>query len=96
MRPGPLPVRHRGIPDSGLKARTAAVGPSNHHCSVDLTVWPVFGGPGGCRCTSGPTPTWRAIRLHAVGPLTRGHDVSGTGWQIVGRAMRSITTMVPT
>ena len=33
--------------------------------------------------------------LHAVGTPIPGHDVSGTGWQTLGRAMQSITTMMP-
>ena len=88
-------MHHRSIPNSGLKARTAAVGPLDHHRSPDPTVWRVVEDPDGCRSTNGPTPTWRAIRLHAVGAAMPGHDVSGTGWQILGRAMQSIITMVP-
>jgi hypothetical protein len=88
-------MHHRSIPNSGLKARTAAVGPSDHHPSPDPTVWRVVGDSDGCRSTNGPTPTWRAIRLHAVGAAMPGHGVSGTGWQILGRAMQSIITMVP-
>jgi hypothetical protein len=73
-------MHHRSIPDSGLKVWTAAVGPSNHHRSLDLTVWRLFGTPDGGRGTSGPTPTWQASWLHEVGAPIPGHDVSGTGW----------------
>jgi hypothetical protein len=88
-------MHHRSIPNSGVKARTAAVGPSDHHRSLDLTVWRAVGDPDGCRCTNDPTPTWRAIRPRGIGAAISGHDVSGTGWQISGRAMQSMTTMVP-
>ena len=38
---------------------------------------------------------WQAIWLHVVGMPILGQDVSGTGWQTLGRAMQSITTMMP-
>ncbi len=89
-------MHHRSIPNSGLKARTTAVGPSDHHRSPDLTVWRMVRDPGGCRCTNlAPLRPGRAIRLHAVGAAIPGHDVSGTGWQILDDAMQSIITMVP-
>jgi hypothetical protein len=47
------------------------------------------------RCASVGTPIWRVIRLYTVGAVIPGHDVSGTGWQILGRATQSITTMMP-
>jgi hypothetical protein len=40
-------------------------------------------------------PIWRVVRLHAIGESIPGHDVSGTGWQTLGGAMQSITTMMP-
>jgi hypothetical protein len=40
-------------------------------------------------------PDLAVIRLYAVGAVIPGHDVSGTGWQILGRATQSITTMMP-
>jgi hypothetical protein len=67
------------ISAGGLNARIEAVGLSRHHRSLDLRVWPLFGDPDGCRCTSGSIPTWSAIQAHAVGVLIPGHDVSGTG-----------------
>jgi hypothetical protein len=88
-------MHRRSIPNSGLKTRAAAVELSDHHRSLDLTDWRVVEDPDGCRCTNGPTPTWRAIRLDAVGAAIPGHDVFGTGWQILGRAMQSIITMMP-
>jgi len=86
-----------GHPDSGLKARAAAVGPFEPSLQRGSDRLARLRGPRvAVAAQAAPRPTWRAIRLHAVGPLIRGHDVSGTGWQIVGRAMRSITTIVPT
>jgi hypothetical protein len=90
-------MHDRSIADSGWwKARTAVVWPSNHHRSWDLTIWPGLGHPGGWRSTSGLIPTWRAIPVHAGGEWVSGHDVSGAGKQTLGRAMQSITTMMPT
>ena len=37
------------------------------------------------------TPSWWALQCHAAGVRIPGHDVSGTGWQIMGRPMPSIT-----
>lgn len=48
------------------------------------------------RCSSRiRTPCRRVVQIDAVGAPGLGHDVFGTGWQIVGRAMQSITTMMP-
>jgi hypothetical protein len=88
-------MRNRGILVSRLNARTEAVGLSHHRPSLDLTAWLLLGDPDGCRSTSVLTPIWRVARLHAGGAAIPGHDVSGTGWQILGRAMQSITTMMP-
>src|SRR5271165_3168725 len=49
-----LPMHRWSIPNSGLKARTATVGPSDQHRSLDLAVWRVVEDPDGCRCTNGP------------------------------------------
>ena len=86
---------HRSIPGGGSEARAAAIKASGRHHSPDPTPSALFQRTGGCPSPSISTPKWRAVRLHVVGALTRGHDVSGTGWQILGRAMQSITTMVP-
>ena len=72
-----------------------AIGRLNNHHSLDLAVWPLFGDPGGNRCTSAPTSIWWTIRLHEVETPIPDHDVSGTGWQTLGRAKQSITTMIP-
>jgi hypothetical protein len=79
----------------GLEALSVAVARSIDHHSLNLTVWPL---PVDAHCSYGtitPAPSRRAVRLHAVGMPIPGHDVSGTGWQTLGRAMQSITTMVP-
>lgn len=47
------------------------------------------------RDASIPSLVWQAIWLGALGPQGLGHDVSGTGWQILVGAMLSITTMMP-
>jgi hypothetical protein len=47
------------------------------------------------RDASVPTLIWQAIWLRALGPKKLGHDVSGTSWQILVRAMLFITTMMP-
>ena len=47
------------------------------------------------RDASIPTLVWQAIWLRALGPKELGHDVSGTSWQILVRAMLLITTMMP-
>ena len=41
-----------------------------------------------------PDPGGR-FAVSAVGTSIPDHDVSGAGWQILGRAMQSITTMMP-
>jgi len=95
MLPDPLPMLHRSIPDGSSKPRTAAIWPSGHPHGLNLIASALCGRTGGCRSSSVSAPTKRATRLHAVGALIPGHDVFGTGWQILGRAMQSITTMVP-
>jgi hypothetical protein len=47
------------------------------------------------RDASNSTLVWQAIWLGALGPKELGHDVSGTSWQILVRAMLLITTMMP-
>jgi hypothetical protein len=47
------------------------------------------------RDASIPTLIWQVIWLRALGPKKLGHDVSGTSWQILVRAMLFITTMMP-
>ena len=69
--------------------------PSSDQPSLDLTIWLLFRRASGSRGPSIPTPIWRAVQIHTVGTPARGHDVSGTGWQTLSRAMQSITTMMP-
>src|SRR5271166_4526804 len=102
MPPHPLPMRYRGIPGERARERgggwepfVALTKPAIDHHGLDLTVCPQFERAGGRRGPRVGAPVWRAVRLRAVGSLIPGHDVSGTGWQTVGRAMQSITTMVP-
>jgi hypothetical protein len=61
----------------------------------DLAAWPPFSDVRGHCGVSVATPIWRVLRDHAARRLILGHDVSRTGWQIMGRAMQSITTMMP-
>jgi hypothetical protein len=79
----------------GLQALRVAVAPSSDHRNLDLTVWSLFGDGYRRRGTSAPIPTWRVVGLCTVGTLISGHDVSGTGWQTLGRMIQSITTMMP-
>src|ERR1700685_2223620 len=95
MRLDPVPMLDRGFLTDKLKGEIEAVGPSRDHGSLYLTVWPLFRAPVGCRWTSDPDPTRRAVRIRAIGTPISGHDVSGTGWQSLGGLMQSITTMMP-
>ena len=61
----------------------------------DLGVCPLLRLFGMARDASSPTLVWQAIWLGALGPKELGHDVSGTSWQILVRAMLLITTMMP-
>ena len=95
MRPGSLPVRcivrRRGGSDA-LRAPTAlrTIGPSGLARLV-----PVHRPLGTVHGASIRIPSLRACWLGAVGTSLRGHDVSGTGWPMPGRAMQPITTMTP-
>jgi hypothetical protein len=95
MQPGRLPMAHHSIPGSGLKARTVAVWRSTPDPDLVLSARPLFGGPGGDCGTSAAIPAGPAIGTYAVKATPPGHDVSGTGRQILERAMQSITTMMP-
>ena len=96
------PVRRWGLP--GDRARGGGVGPapvaartraSSHHNGVELTGYRLLRRASGFRGPSIRAPIWRAVRFDEVGTAILDHDVSGAGWQTVGRAMQSITTMVP-
>ncbi|MDT7815564.1 MAG: hypothetical protein QOJ42_5480 [Acidobacteriaceae bacterium] len=95
-------MSYRGIPGEraregrvSLEALTSTATPLSEHYIQKLTAWPLFGDGYGPTGTSTPAPTWRANPLHAIGTPILGHDVSGTGRQTLGRAMQSITTMMP-
>ena len=66
--------------------------PSSDRHSRDLSAWPPFSDVRGGRGASVLIPPWRTTR--AIRAPIRGH-VSGTGWQILGAAIQSITTMMP-
>jgi hypothetical protein len=95
MPPDPLPMHYRSIPGGGLEALAAATKPSSDPHSLDLTFWTLFGRACGCRGPSVNPPIWRVVRPRAVGTSILDHDVFGTGWQTMGRAMQSITIIVP-
>ena len=78
-----------------MKVWTKVIGLSRRHRRLCLTVLTMVGYPSGCRWTSRCIPIWWARQAHAVCALVRGHDVSGTAWQTLGRAMQSTTTMMP-
>jgi hypothetical protein len=88
-------MHYRSIPASGLKARTVAVGCSRDPLSLDLTLLAVIGRTCSWPGPSVGVPVWQVVWLHAVGALIPGHDVSRIGRQTLGRAMQSITTMIP-
>ncbi|MDB5399362.1 MAG: hypothetical protein JWQ55_1380 [Rhodopila sp.] len=78
-----------------MKALRVALAPSSDHHSLDLTVWPLFGDAYGPRGTSALIATWEVVGLCTVVTPISVHDVSGTGWQTLGRVMQSITTIMP-
>jgi hypothetical protein len=88
-------MRYRSIPASGLKARTVAVGRSRDPRSLDLALLGLVGRTCGWPDPSVGVPIWQVVWFHTVGALIPGHDVSRIGRQTVGRAMQSITTIVP-
>jgi hypothetical protein len=69
--------------------------PSSDRHNRDLAAWSPFSDVRGHCGVSVATPIWRALRGHAAGTPILYHDVSRTGWRILGRAMQSITTMMP-
>jgi hypothetical protein len=80
---------------SGLEVVTVVGVPRGDHHIPNLAGWPLFGCACSGRCINVPIPIWRALQLHRAGTRLGGHDVSGAGWQVLGRAMQSIVTMVP-
>ena len=98
----PVPVRRWSVPgdracggEGGLAPVAARTRASSDHHSLELTVYRLFRRASGCRGPSIRAPIWRVVRFDKVGTAILDHDVSGAGWQTVGRAMQSITTMVP-
>ncbi len=79
----------------GSRSRLPTESSSDHRQPGSDRSAAVLTQPLAVRGPSIPTPIWRVVRLDAVRPPIPGHDVSGTGWQMVGRAMQSITTMMP-
>ncbi len=97
-----LPMWDRGIAICRARTRGVDFGdvisawvPSRHQHNQNPTVWPPFGNACCPFGTSVPNLAWRIVRLHGVGTPVPGHDVFGTGWQIFGRAMQPVTTMMP-
>ncbi len=88
-------MAHHSIPGSGLKARTVAIWRSTPYPDLVLSARPLFGGPEGDCGTSAAIPTGPGNRDICGQTDTPGHDVSGTGRQILACAMQSITTMMP-
>src|ERR1700712_1000396 len=95
MAPLPLPMHRRSIRNGGLTAGTEAVGASRRHRRRGPTVLTMVGHSSEDHQTSRLIPIRRPIPGLAVGTPISGHDISGAGWQTVGRAMQSITTMIP-
>jgi hypothetical protein len=109
MRLDALPMSQRSIPSdrapeggTGFKEQAEAIEPFGSHYRSDLTLRTRCPRTFGPRSPNVPTPIRPVIRVHAVGKPISDHDVSGTGWQTLGdrareggRAMQSITTMVP-
>jgi hypothetical protein len=88
-----------GAPSGHSGGRQIGIGrdkrPSGDRYNPDLATWRAFSDVRGRFGASVVTPFGWAVRFCGVGTLIAGHDVSGIGWQNLGRAMQSITTMVP-
>jgi hypothetical protein len=93
--PGRLLVWRRGIAGGGLAPFAVPTRLSSGQHSLDLPIWPSRRNADGARGAGVLAPAWRALRVCAVGTSLLGHDVSGIGWQTVGRMMLATTTMVP-
>jgi hypothetical protein len=88
-------MQPRDKPKGNGPASAAPNEPLSDCHSRDLAALPPFSAIRGRRGASVATPIRRALRGQAAGTPIPDHDVSGVGWQILGRAMQSITTMVP-
>jgi hypothetical protein len=84
---GNTPSQHSGSRNEGMDQGNRAFSPASQAVSDCFD--------DGCRWTSRCIPIWWARQAHAVCALVRGHDVSGTAGQTLGRAMQSTTTMMP-
>ncbi len=91
----PFLVRRRVNLGSDLEPFTAPAGLLSDRDNLNLNAWLLSTRIDGPQGHSIPTPIRRALRLRAVGTPILGHDVSGAGWQTVGRAMQPTTTMMP-
>jgi hypothetical protein len=91
----PSPIWPRDSLKGNGWASAAPNEPSSDRHSWDLAAWPPSSDVRSHFDVSVATPIWRALRGHAAGTPILDHDVSRTGWQILGRAMQSITTMMP-
>src|SRR5580692_3342718 len=91
----PFPMSPRDRLEANGQASVIPNEPSRDPHGGDLATWHPFSDVRSRRCASVGTPIWRVIRLYTVGAVIPSHDVSGTGWQILGRATQSITTMMP-
>src|SRR5208337_4331051 len=95
MPPAALGVRHLDLLSGGWEPFAVPTTQPNHQRSRDLATWSLFGRSESVRGPSVATAVRRAVRWRAVGASIPGHDVSGAGRQTLGRAMQSITTMMP-
>jgi hypothetical protein len=86
---------HRDVWGDGWEPFAAAIRPSNSQHGRDVTIWPLHRRLDALRAASFPDPASRGLRLRAVGTPVSDHDVSGTGWQSLGRLTQPITTMMP-
>ena len=89
------PVRPRSIQDGGLVRFAAPVRPWIDQHGVEFTTSFLRRDANSPRGASGRTLFPQALYFRTDGTSIHGHDVSGTGWQTVNRAMQSITTMTP-
>jgi hypothetical protein len=88
-------MHYRSIPAGGLQGRTVAVGCSRDRLGVDPTFLTLVRRTSGWPGPGVSVPIWQVVWLRAIGALIPGHDVSRIDRHILGRAMQSITTMIP-
>jgi len=88
-------ARDRGFPFSGLAPFGTPTGHSSCQRRPRLTLQPHIGTLTTCPAQASRPRSGGRFCFARFGRLVWAHDVSGTGWQTLGRAMQSITTMVP-